>query len=49
VREKLSTMVPTPTLTASASSSAISANERPESCWRLSAQNQVLSGPRAWR
>src|SRR5690349_17115153 len=29
-------MVETPTLTASASSSAIKASDRPDSCWRLS-------------
>ena len=40
-------MVPTPTLTASASSSAISASDSPDSCWRLSAQNQTPSGRRA--
>ena len=37
-------MVETPTLTASASSSAISASDSPDSCWRLSAQNQTLTG-----
>ena len=37
-------MVPTPTLTASASNSAISASDKPDSCWRLSAQNQTDSG-----
>ena len=42
-------MVPTPTLTASASNSAISASDNPESCWRLSAQNQTASGRRALR
>ena len=40
-------MVPTPTLTASASNSAISASDNPESCWRLSAQNQTASARRA--
>ena len=43
VRLKVSTMVPTPTLTASASSSAINASDNPEICWRLSAQNQTAS------
>ena len=38
-------MVATPTLTASASSSAISASDKPESCCRPSAQNQTLSAP----
>ena len=42
-------MVATPTLTASASNSAISASDNPESCWRLSAQNQDVSAPFAPR
>ena len=42
-------MVATPTLTASASNSAISASDSPESCWRLSAQNQEASAPDALR
>ena len=43
MRLKVSTMVPTPTLTASASNSAIRASDNPDSCWRLSAQNQTPS------
>ena len=47
VRSKLPTMLDTPTFTASASSSAISASDRPESCCRASAKNHCESGPRA--
>ena len=46
VFSKLPTIVPTPTLTASASSSAISASDRPDSCWRLSAQAHSATGRR---
>jgi hypothetical protein len=46
VSRKLDTIVPTPMLAASASRSAISASDRPGSCWRVSAQNQVAIGPR---
>ena len=38
-------MVPTPALAASASSSAISASDRPGSCWRVSAQNHWGTTP----
>ena len=47
--EKLPTMVPTPTLTESASSSAISASEKPDNCWRLSAHAHSAIGARAIR
>jgi hypothetical protein len=49
VRLKVSTMVPTPTLTASASNSAIKASDNPDNCWRLSAQNHAASAPSALR
>src|ERR1044072_8544039 len=43
VLPKLSTMVLTPTLTASASSSAIKASDNPDNCCRLSAQHHRQS------
>ena len=42
---KLLTIVDTPTFAAIASSSAMSASDRPGNCWRVSAQNQLETTP----
>ena len=42
-------MVETPILAAIASNSAMSASDKPGSCWRVSAQNHCANAPRASR